>query len=605
MRLYSNLLTILLLAVFFEYSSVSKSTEGVSIQHCDFQENAAYGELCSVPNQSGQGGALAVVGASKPAVYISHVNFTNNMALTASKKSSSYLKEENLSLGGALSIALSTNITINKSTFRTNFAYNGAGNDLSSISGQTDQENFVHSTDSTFIGGDKVSQSLLVQGAAQQAAQICSTIKAFQDQANNLAVTAAHKLALASRHREPVAFSEPEDHTSQQSPFNIPSEWHAHLVEDSQADGEEGRLGGSVATLTKSMRNQFRSSITQAQQHYLKNRNTSLLREKTSREHVQSVVNEILRLDLWKQQSSAVAHSHEILVDEVPPPALEVTQRNVLGRRVRPTTSASRTSSLQQLEDKYRRNLFAQIDAEFARLTGSPQPLSTTSGTITPDSPASVLLNFHPYVVITSGKAYFENPTFRGVYHMFFGDFPEIAQYAYNDNYILSSIVAVPSYSAIFGHITQDDLTLTAITASIEIFDSNDNQNYSISQVNLFNATLQLNRNVTVTGGSFVTGSLITSVSDDSSSLIPYIAGGDSHPFVTFGSTLYTGVSLQSIVSALGSALDRNNNLYSNTTEQTLVTINSVCAHNSLYLYYCSLNFVFVCPCSALWWWTA
>lgn len=64
------------------------------------------------------------------------------------------------------------------------------------------------------------------------------------------------------------------------------------------------------------------------------------------------------------------------------------------------------------------------------------------------------------------------------------------------------------------------------------------------TQINLFNATLQLNRNVTVTGSSFVTGSFITSVGENTSSLIPYVAGGDNHPYVTFEETLFTGVCL-------------------------------------------------------------
>jgi hypothetical protein len=147
----------------------------------------------------------------------------------------------------------------------------------------------------------------------------------------------------------------------------------------------------------------------------------------------------------------------------------------------------------------------------------------------------------------------------------------------YSDNYITNSIKAVPSDSAIFGHITQEDLTLTAITASIEIFDSNDNQDYSIRQINLFNATLQLNRNVSVQGGSFVTGSLITNVDDTTSSVIPYVAGGDAHPFVTFSGKVYTGVSLESILSAAGSlTADRSEESSGNTTEQTVVTVNSV-----------------------------
>jgi len=159
---------------------------------------------------------------------------------------------------------------------------------------------------------------------------------------------------------------------------------------------------------------------------------------------------------------------------------------------------------------------------------------------------------------------------------MFFGDFPQIAKYSNTDNYITNTIKAVPSDSAIFGHITQEDLTITAISATIEIFDSNDDQDYSIRQINLFNATLQLNRNVTVSGGSFVTGSLITNVGATTSSLIPYVQGGESHPFVTFSDRVYTCVSLQSIFAAFGSVLGQTADTSTNSTEQTIVTVNSV-----------------------------
>jgi len=271
-------------------------------------------------------------------------------------------------------------------------------------------------------------------------------------------------------------------------------------------------------------------------------------------------------------------------------------------------------NSVHELEGAYRQALYAELDAEFDRLRGerdneawdkaaaasdlaakyedttsniqvldrSNSPSERTpaqrvlQSTSVPFAPTDVLLNFHPYIVITSGRAYFENPTFQGVYHMFFGDFPQIAKYSNTDNYITNTIKAVPSDSAIFGHITQEDLTITAISATIEIFDSNDDQDYSIRQINLFNATLQLNRNVTVSGGSFVTGSLITNVGATTSSLIPYVQGGESHPFVTFSDRVYTGVSLQSIFAAFGSVLGQTADTSTNSTEQTIVTVNSV-----------------------------
>jgi hypothetical protein len=620
--------------VFFEYSSVSTSSEGVSITHSEFSDNVAYGELCTVPNQAGQGGGLAVVGASVPAVYVSHVNFTNNAALTASKKSSSYLKGESLSLGGALSIALSSNITVFKSTFRTNLAYNGAGNDFSSISGQSDQENFVHATDSTFIAGDKVSQTVLVQQASQTSMAICTAIKTLQTQANQMVVVSSSQ-SIHHAHATPVDYvvsshsnALGESDQSAEALFTVPGSWQTHLLfreEAPTAGASDGAESASSRMAELSVFDQEAALAKRARWMYLKDRDSSLLFQPGARRRVHFIVNQILRLDLWKQQQAESAEG--IQVDEVftAAPAAQRktahTEFTVFGRRVssgKPGKRVAGAKSLAELEQTYRKNLYAELDAEFERLARERRnlkkpgaagaavgiaPEETTTYT-PPDSPSDALTNFHPYVVITSGKAYFENPTFEGIYHMFFGDFPEIAQYTYDDSYILNAIVAVPSYSAIFGHITQEDLILTAITASIEIFDSNDNQNYTISQVNLFNSTLQLNRNVTVSGGSFVTGSLITSVGEDTTSLIPYVAGGDSHPFVTFTDALYTGVSLQSVISALGSALDRTGGS-SNSTEQTVVTINSVSERSAHFAFVCAPThatlFTLLSLCSARW----
>lgn len=63
------------------------------------------------------------------------------------------------------------------------------GNDISSISGQSEQENFVHSTDSTFIAGTKAGQTLLVEEAGEQTVEICSTIKAYVELAKSVVIT--------------------------------------------------------------------------------------------------------------------------------------------------------------------------------------------------------------------------------------------------------------------------------------------------------------------------------------------------------------------------------------------------------------------------------
>ena len=638
-------------AIFFEYSSVSKTVVGVVVSHSQFINNYAYGELCSAPNQAGQGGGLAVVGAARPAVIVAHCNFTNNLAMTASKRSSSYAKSASVSLGGAMSIALSSNVTIDQVNFDNNLAYNGAGNDMSSISGQSDQENFVYASDCTFKAGTKVSQSILLQQAVLNTVDICSTLQTYIQQAKDMVIDKSSQSVHYTQHHanahsartEAAAIGDDVASTF----FSVPAIWKEHLSAapsiaraSHPASLSQSASNSDATTAVKtssSLFTQMADAGKRARWHYLQSWDSALLSRPGARQRVNRIVNRILQLDLWKEQGQeAEEPGAEVLLD-IPVDSYFVGRASTaaangkhsfVGRRngmsVESLLLLSKPRSLNsvhELESAYRQALYAELDAEFDRLRGesdaegwnkaavasdlaakyedtasriqvmdrgndSPseqmQSEATTSAqrvlqsTSVPFAPTDVLLNFHPYVVITSGRAYFENPTFQGVYHMFFGDFPQIAKYSNTDNYITNAIKAVPSDSAIFGHINQEDLTITAISATIEIFDSNDDQDYSIRQINLFNATLQLNRNATVSGGSFVTGSLITGVDATTSSLIPYVQGGESHPFVTFSDRVYTGVSLQSIFAAFGSALGQTADSSTNSTEQTVVSVNSV-----------------------------
>jgi hypothetical protein len=649
--------------VFFEYSSVSAQKPGVIMGHCHFLENYAFGEMCTVPNQAGQGGALAVVGASVPAVTVTNSNFTSNMALTAGKVTSSNLaRATSVSLGGGVSIALSTNITISKSIFYTNLAYNGAGNDISSISGQSAQQNFVHTKDTTFVAGTKATRSTQASNAANKANKVCASLQEFKNKATSIViVSSTHSSHFARWY--PFADAELETVVDGQALddglvtlFPVSHSWQKHLLPSTEPTAANTRHSSFTTKLESSftpvMQDRanavevYANAVKRGRWMYLNTRDLSLLHVVPSaRQRVNAIVNKLLRLDIWLQEQSGKISDIDANVDpagitvivsksagkkdEDSFEKLNILPHKFVGNSFDGSGSRSnsnreyfgpRISSLEILQQAFRDMLHSELDAEFARIRREASSSGATAARVNPsknkvdtvvsDGPlgvgvvkpassfkaaltssassstssassydsynnaADALVNFHPYVVVTSGKAYFENPTFVGTYHMFFGDFPEIISHTYSDSYITNSIVTVPSNSAIFGHIVQDDLILTAVTASIEIFDSNDSLQYNISQINLFNATFQLNRNLTVTGGSFVTDSTITSVQADTSSLIPYLQGGDNHPTVTFDNVLFFGVSLQAALLATESIIQQKSN--SVNISQTVVTIDSV-----------------------------
>lgn len=99
---------------------------------------------------------------------------------------------------------------------------------------------------------------------------------------------------------------------------------------------------------------------------------------------------------------------------------------------------------------------------------------------------------------------------------------------------------------------------------------------YYINKMNLFNSSVQLNVNITVTNGGFLTDSTIMGVGfDSSSSLIPFISSDyNDYPSIQFDGTLYVGASLQSILTALETFL--TGDVFENITLQTVLTIDAV-----------------------------
>lgn len=114
------------IAIFFESTS---SVSPMLISDCTFEDNVAFSSTCGyIGTQSGQGGAISIVGVSANGIVIESSSFIRNVATSSEVKST-------VSYGAALSVSLGTSLNVSRCMFRDNAVYGGAGADLNSNSG--------------------------------------------------------------------------------------------------------------------------------------------------------------------------------------------------------------------------------------------------------------------------------------------------------------------------------------------------------------------------------------------------------------------------------------------------------------------------------------
>lgn len=130
------------LAVFFDYTKPGSAGLGVQVQDTLFAGNTAFGQICSNSGTAGQGGAVAVIGSSRPGVTMTRVNFTDNAAVSRT----GFV----LSFGGALAVAVASNVSGTHCRFQRNAALYGLGNDVSAVAGESDYKSDVTFRDSVF-----------------------------------------------------------------------------------------------------------------------------------------------------------------------------------------------------------------------------------------------------------------------------------------------------------------------------------------------------------------------------------------------------------------------------------------------------------------------
>lgn len=157
-------------AVFFDYSSVAASNIGVQINNTIFSNNSAYGQLCS-PIQAGTGGAIGIVGVATPAVVLRNVTFIDNVAARPNTNKAA-------SMGGALSVSMSTNISVYTAYFKNNYALYGVGNDVVSITSTTSDYNYMYFYDAHFQSADSSLRSR-IESVLNSTQALCTTLSDF------------------------------------------------------------------------------------------------------------------------------------------------------------------------------------------------------------------------------------------------------------------------------------------------------------------------------------------------------------------------------------------------------------------------------------------
>ena len=130
------------IAIFFDYTKQGGSGMGVQIEDTAFSGNVAFGQICSSSGTSGQGGAVAVIGSAHPGVSFTRVNFSDNTAVSRT----GFV----LSFGGAVAVAVASNVTGLSCRFTRNTALYGLGNDINVMSGESDIASSVSFQDSVF-----------------------------------------------------------------------------------------------------------------------------------------------------------------------------------------------------------------------------------------------------------------------------------------------------------------------------------------------------------------------------------------------------------------------------------------------------------------------
>jgi hypothetical protein len=443
-----------------------------------FVRNRAYGHICNSGRQGGNGGAIAVAGVNAPGVFIVENEFIENNAVT-------YEPGGSTALGGAISISLQSNLSSTANHFKNNYAFNGGGHDLASISGQSGDENNWNSTADDFTAYRSAEfatdlQKALMKDIIYICEQFTSLISSSSSSSSKMrkkkqsSIEANNRLGLGLGSTPPLGLG-----LGSTPPFELSPHFEKALSRDLPfADSESFGVGACSAAAVKTIRDKHFDKLDSFLQE--EEEEGSASHNNNDDDHELTVIRisleQLLRLDLWKVEvgCSTVGASGD-------------------DRPVR------------DLEERFRKSLELTLVDFSRRVTRSPNAMSSSSGEDDHsidqgdvDIAVYTLVRLSPDVVLTSGRANMVESVFKGDYHVFVGNYPVIYRQIVNNPFLDPLIVTVPSYSLLEAPNVLGTLVLTAIEATVEVATRRRGNNTFIDQLNFFQSELLLNNNLTI-----------------------------------------------------------------------------------------------------------
>lgn len=456
-------------AVYYSYASVSGQEEGVEILDSVFVNNTAFGLLCTDSSEVGQAGALSIIGVADPALVMRNVNFTNNVAMALTTSSSS------TSLGGAITISQSSNVSLTQCFFHTNVAVNGEASDVASVAGDDGEENFVRFFNPSFVAYTYAEVREIVRHSVELQSLFCEAAQAIKEEAADI------------RNRNFLYGGPASTHTFSSNYAVVPHRLHSLDSTAGEGWGEskvvalsgpEVELAMVTEWLSDPQRASFDTDLGALKPEDKAKENLALRYQALLKEEIQFGAHEqdfgkvgLVGVDL-ASRSSAEAVSRRLL---------ETLPEDVL---------------------------------EEEATTAETSSVSVTAGTdFRNTSVFETLVRFQPGVIITSGSCLFDSPTFVGAYHVFFGDYAAVSalKRGSDDNTGLNAGTKLSS-SIIYGDIRQERLTLTVLRATLGLHFEESGRPTAAHQVNMFNGTLLVGNNLTFSSGCFLTDSVVSAV---------------------------------------------------------------------------------------------
>jgi serine/threonine protein kinase len=556
-------------AIYFDYASVESAVHGVQLMQSLFENNTAFGQICS-QLQAGSGGAIGVVGASRPPLIIGNVTFSQNSALgSPATKGLSGLTAD----GGAISAGLSSNVSVFGSQFYHNAAFFGTGSDFSSIAGEDDDENLVSFEDVVFQTADANTLIERVNYLSTVSSYLCETVQNLIDNMRQKFTVTSSKVNSAKKpqvgnhlhHRHHhqhhhqhqrildeeytviedygIHVSVPTDPSSKKPSlvhlFDETIEVNSDEIIEWRVDNENSSLSIDEDGLIKVIKRYF-----EAEQRILTGDDYSSNKDK-QKNSVSSTAQILSKsLNFLDSRSQSLENS--------------IKKDNLKWSSKKPRNFGPLLETIENI----RENSFSFMNDD--------RRLSTSDFTISGD----IVDNFVgslPDLITTRGRTTFVNPTIIGEYHIFVGDYN--AFLLARQGLLDSSNDYYKSYLSFIGTINVDNLTLTAINAEVysDAIDAKDHQNLHLSRLNVFNSSILFTSNIIVKGQSLLLDSLFQGEAGNFVSL-PI----NAKPNITFQSDIITGYSLPEIFGYEESwrpALHEFKNRMHNTSNQSYSSI--------------------------------